>query len=184
MNLRIGVVGAGGFGRAIALASTRHGHEVVLWSRRDREVPDPIRVSTDMDDIRDCELIFLAVPARHAVEVTEQLGEVVDGRHAMVHVSRGLLGAELKTITQLIRDKTVCRRLGALAGPLVADALAEGRPSEVVPSLLIWEEKRNDHCANIGTGGSGCRDPRRPGVGRHHHHTGDERPNVRYDPRL
>jgi glycerol-3-phosphate dehydrogenase (NAD(P)+) len=132
MNLRIGVVGAGGFGRAIALASARHGHEVVLWSRRNREVPDPIRVSTDMDDIRDCELVFLAVPARHAVEVTEQLGEVVDGRHAMVHVSRGLLGAELKTITQLIRDKTVCRRLGALAGPLVADALAEGRPSGAI----------------------------------------------------
>jgi glycerol-3-phosphate dehydrogenase (NAD(P)+) len=89
-------------------------------------------MSTDVADIRDCELVFLAVPARHAVEVTEQLGEVVDGRHSMVHVSRGLVGAELKTITQVIRDKTVCRRLGALAGPLVADALAEGRPSGAI----------------------------------------------------
>ena len=132
MSLRIGVVGAGGFGRAIAVASARSGHEVVLWSRRDRELPDPIRVSTDIADIRDCELVFLAVPARHAVEATEQLGEVVDGRHSMVHVSRGLVGADLKTITQLIRDKTVCRRLGALAGPLVADALAEGRPSGAI----------------------------------------------------
>jgi len=132
MSLRIGVVGAGAFGRAIAVASARHGHEVVLWSRRDRELPDPIRVSTDIAAIRDCELVFLAVPARHAMEVAEQLGEVVDGRHSMVHVSRGLIGAELKTITQLIRDKTVCRRLGALAGPLVADALAEGRPSGAI----------------------------------------------------
>jgi glycerol-3-phosphate dehydrogenase (NAD(P)+) len=132
MSLRIGVVGAGGFGRAIAVASARSGHDVVLWSRRDRELPDPIRVSTDIADIRDCELVFLAVPARHAVEATEQLGEVVDGRHSMVHVSRGLVGADLKTITQLIRDKTVCRRLGALAGPLVADALADGRPSGAI----------------------------------------------------
>ena len=132
MSLRVGVVGAGGFGRAIALASARHGHEVVLWSRRERDLPDPIRMSTDVADIRDCELVFLAVPARHAVEVAEQLGEVVDGRHSMVHVSRGLVGAELKTITQVIRDKTVCRRLGALAGPLVADALAEGRPSGAI----------------------------------------------------
>jgi len=132
MSLRIGVVGAGGFGRAIAVASARSGHEVVLWSRRDRELPDPIRVSTDIADIRDCELVFLAVPARHAVEATEQLGEVVDGRHSMVHVSRGLIGAELKTITQVIREKTVCRRIGALAGPLVAEALAEGRPSGAI----------------------------------------------------
>lgn len=129
MSLRVGVVGAGGFGRAIALASARHGHDVVVWSRQDRELPEPIRASRDIEVIRDCELIFMAVPARHAVTVAEELGEVVDGRHSIVHVSRGLVGADLKTITQVIRDKTVCRRLGALAGPLVVDALAEGRPS-------------------------------------------------------
>jgi glycerol-3-phosphate dehydrogenase (NAD(P)+) len=132
MSLRIAVVGAGGFGRAIAQASARHGHEVVVWSRRDRELPDPIQTSTDIRAIRDCELSFMAVPARHAVETAEQLGEVVDGRHLMVHISRGLIGPELKTITKVIVEKTVCRRLGALAGPLVADALAEGRPSGAI----------------------------------------------------
>ena len=132
MSLRVGVVGAGGFGRAIAIASARHGHEVVLWSRRERELPDPIRVSTDMSEVEDRELVFLAVPARHAVEVAEQLGGALDGRHSLVHISRGLVGAELKTITQVIREKTVCRRLGVLAGPLVADALAEGRPSGAI----------------------------------------------------
>jgi glycerol-3-phosphate dehydrogenase (NAD(P)+) len=126
------VVGAGGFGRGIAQASARQGHDVVLWSRQNRELPDPIRMSTDIADMRDRELVFLAVPARHAVDVAEHLGEAVDGRHSMVHVSRGLIGAELKTITQVIREKTVCRRLGALAGPLVADALAEGRPSGAI----------------------------------------------------
>lgn len=132
MNLRIGVVGAGAFGRGIAQASARHGHEVVLWSRQDRELPEPIRTSTDIAAMGDCELIFVAVPARHAVNVAEHLGEVVDGRHLIIHVSRGLIGAELKTITQVIRDKTVCRRIGALAGPLAADALAEGRPSGAI----------------------------------------------------
>ncbi|NNE20658.1 MAG: NAD(P)-binding domain-containing protein [Myxococcales bacterium] len=132
MTLRIGVVGAGGFGRAIAQASARHGHEVVVWSRKDRELPDPIETSTDIESVRGCELIFLAVPARHAIEAAERLGEVVDGRHLMVHISRGLIGPELKTITKVIAEKTVCRRLGALAGPLVADALAEGRPSGAI----------------------------------------------------
>jgi glycerol-3-phosphate dehydrogenase (NAD(P)+) len=85
-----------------------------------------------MADIGDSELIFVAVPARHAVNVAEQLGDVVDGRHLIIHISRGLIGAELKTITQVLRDKTVCRRIGALAGPLAADALAEGRPSGAI----------------------------------------------------
>ena len=95
MSLRIGVVGAGGFGRAIALASARNGQEVTLWSRTKRELPAPIRSSTDIGALHDCELLFVAVPARHAVPIAEQLGEVVDGRHLMVHVSRGLIGGEL-----------------------------------------------------------------------------------------
>lgn len=132
MNFRIAIIGAGGFGRALALASSRHGHQVLLWSRQNREMPFPIRTSTDLAEARDSELIFLAVPARHAVDVSEQLGEVVDGRHLMVHVSRGLVGSGLQTVTEVIRDKTVCRRIGVLAGPLVAEALAEGRPSGAI----------------------------------------------------
>ncbi len=132
MSLRIGVAGAGGFGRAIALASARNGHSVVVWSRSKRELAAPIRVSTNIETLRDSELIFVAVPARHALAVAEQLCEVVDGRHLLAHVSRGLIGAELKTITQVFREVTVCRRVGALAGPLVADALAEGRPSGAI----------------------------------------------------
>lgn len=132
MSIRVGVVGAGGFGRALALASARNGQDVVLWSREERELPHPIRSSTDIGSMRDRELIFVAVPARHAVPVAEQLGEVVDGRHLMVHISRGLIGDDLQTLTKVIREKTVCRRIGALAGPLVADALAEGRPSGAI----------------------------------------------------
>jgi glycerol-3-phosphate dehydrogenase (NAD(P)+) len=132
MSIRVGVVGAGGFGRALALASARNGHDVLLWSREQRQLPDLIRSSTDIASMHDRELIFVAVPARHAAPVAEQLGEVVDGRHLMVHISRGLVGDDLQTLTRVIRDKTVCRRIGALAGPLVADALAEGRPSGAI----------------------------------------------------
>ncbi|MCZ6806850.1 MAG: NAD(P)-binding domain-containing protein [Deltaproteobacteria bacterium] len=132
MSLRVGVVGAGGFGQAIARASARHGHDVVLWSRQKRSLPEPIRSSTAVADMKDRELIFLAAPARHATSLADQLGKVVDGRHLIVHISRGLIGAELKTITTVLREHTAARRLGALAGPLVADALAEGRPSGAI----------------------------------------------------
>jgi glycerol-3-phosphate dehydrogenase (NAD(P)+) len=132
MSLQVGVVGAGGFGRAIAQASARHGHDVVLWSRQERSLPEPIRSTTAVDDMKDRDLIFLAAPARHATSLADQLGKVVDGRHLIVHISRGLIGAELKTITTVLREHTAARRLGALAGPLVADALAEGRPSGAV----------------------------------------------------
>ncbi|MEM9729331.1 MAG: NAD(P)-binding domain-containing protein, partial [Myxococcota bacterium] len=132
MTLRVGVLGAGGFGRALAMASARHQHDVVVWSRGGRDLPNTIAVSSDIEAMRDRDLIFLAVPARHATSAAEQLGRVVDGRHLVVHVSRGLIGEDLKTITTVLREQTAARRLGALAGPLVADALADGRPSGAV----------------------------------------------------
>ena len=132
MSLRVGIIGGGEFGRAIAEASARHGHDVVLCSRRTRVLSDAIRRTADVGDFADRELVFIAVPARHAVHAAERLGEVLDGRHLVVHVSRGIVGAELKTITKVVRDKTACRRIGALAGPLVADALLEGRPSGAI----------------------------------------------------
>lgn len=139
MSLQIGVVGAGGFGQAIARASARRGHEVVVWSRHERELPEPIRSSTTVADMEDRDLIFLAAPARHATSLADELGKVVNGKHLIVHVSRGLIGAELKTITTVLRERTAARRLGALAGPLVADALAEGRPSGAILGTLFPE---------------------------------------------
>ena len=139
MSVRVGILGAGAFGRAIAVASARHGHDVVVWSRQERAFDDSVRTSTHIEDVRNCELIFLAAPARYAIEIAEQLGEVADGRHLVVHVSRGLIGAELKTITTVLREQTAVRRLGALAGPLVADALAEGRPSGAILGPMFPE---------------------------------------------
>jgi len=132
MTLRVGVLGAGGFGRALALASARNEHDVVVWSRQPRDLGDGIRLTTEIEAMKDRELVFLAAPARHAIDIAKKIGSVADGRHLVVHVSRGLIGAELKTITMVLREHTAVRRLGALAGPLVADALAEGRPSGAI----------------------------------------------------
>jgi len=46
-----------------------------------------------------------------------------------VHVSRGLVGDDLTTLTHVLRTETPCRRVGVLAGPLVATAIAEGVPA-------------------------------------------------------
>lgn len=139
MSLQVGVVGAGGFGQAIGKASARHGHDVVLWSRQKRQLPDSIRSTTEVSDMKDRDLIFLAAPARHATTLADELGKVVDGRQLIVHISRGLIGSELKTITTVLRERTAARRLGALAGPLVADALADGRPSGAILGTLFPE---------------------------------------------
>src|SRR5690606_27838602 len=79
------------------------------------------------------------VPSVHVGALAVELGAHLDGSHLLVHVSRGLLGDELETLTHLLRETTPVRRVGALAGPLVAKALIEGQPGGGIVGSLFPE---------------------------------------------
>lgn len=126
-GMLVGVLGGGGFGRGIALQASRQGNTVRLWSRRPGGIDLPgVEATDDLSRVAEADLLFLAVPSTVTVPVAEQLARVLDGRHRVVHVSRGLVGGELQTVSHVLRQRTAARRLGALAGPLSATSLAEG----------------------------------------------------------
>jgi glycerol-3-phosphate dehydrogenase (NAD(P)+) len=137
---RVAVLGGGGFGRSLAVQCARVGRRVTLWSREKREVGHPgVESTTRLSDLTEAELVFVAVPSIHVEAVARDVGQHLDGGHFLVHVSRGLLGDELGTITQLLREVTPCRRVGVLAGPLVARALEQGEPGGGIVGTLFPE---------------------------------------------
>ena len=126
-------MGGGAFGKGLASAAVGCGNKVTLWTRSDRKIDfDNVTVTSELSSMGDTDLIFMAVPSRHALQVSTDLGKHLDGRHLVVHVSRGLVGRELRPITSVLREKTACRRVGALAGPLLPSALIEGKPTGAV----------------------------------------------------
>ncbi len=140
MSVPVAIVGGGGFGQGLARAAARVGRKVVLWSRQPRELDDPAIASTsNLADVAEAELVFVAVPSPRIGALAVELGSHVDGGHFLVHVSRGLIGDELETVTRLLRETTPVRRVGALAGPLVARALAEGAPGGGIVGTLFPE---------------------------------------------
>lgn len=129
----IGVLGGGSWGVALARAAGRAENDVVLHSRRHHEGEMPrIHVTTKLEDLARSRLILIAVPSHQVRTVARELGDHLDGGHLLVHGVRGLSGPELLTISQILRDETPVRRLGALGGPVQASELAEGRPSAIV----------------------------------------------------
>lgn len=133
MSLPIAVVGGGSFGRSLARASARVGQRVLLWSRQVRELDEEsITCTTELRELADAELVLFAVPSPHVGEVADELGRHLDGAHLLVHVSRGLVGDELATVSEVLAERTPCRRVGALAGPLVAKNLASDEPSGAI----------------------------------------------------
>jgi glycerol-3-phosphate dehydrogenase (NAD(P)+) len=129
MATPIGIVGGGGFGLGLAKAVARGGRDAIVWSRREGGSDLPrVTKARELSALAKCELVFFAVPSMHVVKVAEDLGHHLDGRHLLVHVSRGLVGDKLLTVSRVLRDLTPSRRVGCLAGPLSATALAEGVP--------------------------------------------------------
>jgi glycerol-3-phosphate dehydrogenase (NAD(P)+) len=129
----VGVVGGGPWGQALARAARRTGAEVVLHSRRELPGEDSgLQVTVDYADVAAARLIVIAVPSSVARAVLRALGDHLDGSHLVVHGVRGLDPEHLETVSDVVREETPARRLGALGGPVQASELIEGRPSAMV----------------------------------------------------
>jgi glycerol-3-phosphate dehydrogenase (NAD(P)+) len=129
----VGVLGGGPWGLSLARAARRAECETTLYSRRQHEDgARGIRVTGDFAELSRARLIIVAVPSQVARSIARELGDHIDGSHILVHGIRGLSGDELSTISQILREETPARRLGALGGPIQADELHEGRPSAMV----------------------------------------------------
>ncbi len=132
-SVSVGVVGGGPWGRALARAARRTGAEVILHSRR--EPPgndDGLHVTVDYAKVCEAKLVVIAVPSPVARSVLVSLGDHLGGQHLVVHGVRGLSAETLATMSDIVREETAVRRIGALGGPVQANELTRGRPSAMV----------------------------------------------------
>jgi glycerol-3-phosphate dehydrogenase (NAD(P)+) len=146
----VGVIGGGAWGVALAAAAARTGGTTLLLSRRTggAGLPPGVEAARDNADLAErARLILLAVPSGVARSVARAIGPHLDGRHFIVHGVRGLVRVgddvdappppnpvadDLETVSDIVRDETPARRIGALGGPALASDLLAGRPSVMV----------------------------------------------------
>jgi glycerol-3-phosphate dehydrogenase (NAD(P)+) len=129
----VAVVGGGPWGRALAGTAARRGGPVVLVTRRaPADLPAGVRAEPALEAAAEARLVVLAVPSDHVEDAAARLEPLLDGSHFVVHGVRGLVGPELRTVSEVLRETTPVRRLGALGGPVLVDELARGLPSVLV----------------------------------------------------
>ncbi|APR83328.1 Glycerol-3-phosphate dehydrogenase [NAD(P)+] [Minicystis rosea] len=128
----VGVVGGGPWGVALAVAAARADADVTLYTRRETHAGAGVRITTDYAEVARPRLVIIAVPSTVVREVLRALGDHLDGSHLLVHGIRGLGARHLETVSDIAREETPARRLGALGGPVQANELIEGRPSAMV----------------------------------------------------
>ena len=96
---KIGVIGAGAWGTALALAFERADFDVLLWAYeqnvvddinqkhenltylKGQKLPERIKASNDFADFKDFKALLLVCPGQHIGKITEELYSILQKTH-------------------------------------------------------------------------------------------------------
>ena len=124
MAVRIGVLGQGAWGRTLAALLQRQGHEVGVWSRRDRT--DPLSL------LHQQELIVCAVAMAGVPSLAQRLAPAWPDGLPLLSGSKGIDLDQLCTASQLWERNIPQLQCVVLSGPNLADELNRGLPAASV----------------------------------------------------
>ncbi len=115
------------------------GGETRVWYS-DGEPPEEDRdVAVDLTALSECHLIVFNVPLPQVREVARKLGDVISGRHVVVHTVRGVEPSTLKPVSVILQEETPTQRIGFVSGPTRRADLDGGRPCSAVCASLFPE---------------------------------------------
>lgn len=153
---RVGVLGAGTWGIALARLLHRNGHEVTVWSAIAREIdelqatrrhpnlpdmaiPEAIRFTKSLEEVcRGKALLLFAVPSVYVRATANQARPYIPDGQIIVDVAKGIEPDSLLTMSGVIRDELnrdgrhAGLRLVALSGPTHAEEVAMDLPTSIV----------------------------------------------------
>lgn len=134
----IGILGAGAFGTALAVALTANG-PVTLWGRRidwqgenprlpGVAMPDAVTVTQDPDAALACDTILLALPAQALGSFLDEQGPRLAGK-TLVSTAKGIDLQHLTGSSALIAQAAPDAVVAVLTGPSFAADIARGLPT-------------------------------------------------------
>lgn len=145
---RVGVVGGGSWGTAIAQILGDNGHDTLFWMRDaavaeeinathrnskflpESQLSETVKATTDLARIgKECHVVFLVVPSHGLRAVARALGDNLDGSHVLIHAVKGIEPGTFKRMSELLREETCTRKIGVLSGPNLAKEVAMRHPS-------------------------------------------------------
>lgn len=156
MKVKVGVLGAGTWGTALAIILSESGHDVTLWSAISSEIeeinekrslesklpiaviPEAIQATTDLQAA--CEgkdIIVFAVASPYVRMTAHQAAPFIDRKIPVVNVAKGIEEDTLFTLTDIIEDEFQkdngdIGNVAVLSGPSHAEEVSVHIPTTVV----------------------------------------------------
>ena len=148
---RVGILGGGAFGTAMACVLRRSGHAVTLWAREPEVVAsinrkhvnrvflpgvrlDPAIAATGdpAAAVADADFVLIATPAQHLRAVALQVSAFIPKDIPVVSCSKGIERGSLALMPEVLATALPQARVAVLSGPSFAGEIAIGLPCGVV----------------------------------------------------
>ncbi|MFN4217998.1 MAG: NAD(P)H-dependent glycerol-3-phosphate dehydrogenase [Candidatus Bipolaricaulia bacterium] len=146
------IIGAGGWGTALARLLARKGYTVRLWARRPQfaQELDALRenkqylpgvslpkehlvITSDLARaVADADVVLLAVPSFAMRETARALREISADPHAWINLAKGLERDSLLTMSGVLQQELGTEHIFTLSGPSHAEEVGRDFPTSVV----------------------------------------------------
>jgi glycerol-3-phosphate dehydrogenase (NAD(P)+) len=152
--MRVAIIGAGGWGTALAMVAARAGQEVRLWSRNaavveeinerhvnsaylaSNEIPGEVRATRDAGAaVRGAEFVILAAPSHATRGILERLRGTCEPGTVFVSATKGVEAETGRRVSEVVGEvlgSEAGARFVCLSGPSFAQEVAAGQPTAVV----------------------------------------------------
>lgn len=162
--MRIGVLGAGSWGTALAMQLCRSGDVVWQWDHRPERaaasqatrenarylpgipLPENLTVSSRLDEVlAGASFVVEAIPSQSVRQVMTEARPFIEPDAVVCCASKGIESSTLMTMDEVLAEvlpPEMHARSAFLAGPSFAKEVAKGMPTAVVVA------SRNEHAAN------------------------------------
>ena len=149
VSYKIGVVGAGAWGTALAQLSAKAGCDVTLWAREQDVVTsinerheneifldgitlsEQVTATNQLSDMAGSDFIFMVVPAQFVRSVLAELRGHISENAVIVLCAKGIEQSSGKIMTEVVSEVLPKSPLVVLSGPTFAREVANGLPSAV-----------------------------------------------------
>ncbi len=162
MTQSIGIIGAGAFGTALAIAYAANGMNVTLWVRREEQaqnirstgmnstylpdivLPPTIRLTTSLSALAACDIWLLTTPAQATRAMVTDLRKAVPEPKPLILCCKGIEISSQNLLHDVVKSVWPKCSVAILSGPTFATDIARQRPcamtlacdSDIAPFLM------------------------------------------------
>ena len=151
MNLkRTAILGAGGWGTALAALWSKHGHEITLWGHNEERVrrlqdsrenadylpgvtlPPAISVTSDLSACADADLIVFVTPSTAVRTIAQNLRPHIGRNAILLSCTKGIEHGSGMRMTEILEETLPGHTVAVLSGPNLAVEVSRGLPTATV----------------------------------------------------